>query len=180
MKRYKVTLTDEERQQLEAIVKKGNHQAAKFRRAQTLLAADESPGEKKWTDERIHDAYGMSVRQIERLRKTLVEEGFSIAACGRPAQPRLPKFDGEAEAHLIALVCGKTPEGHGRWTLRLLAGKMVEFEYVEDISHESVRQLLKKRNQAVEEALLGDPAQAKCRFRLRDGTGAGRVQTTLG
>jgi hypothetical protein len=158
MKRYKVTLTGEERQQLETIVKKGNHKAAKYRRAQTLLAADESRGGKMWTDERIHDAYGMSVRQIERLRKAFVEEGFSIAVNGRPPQPRVPKFDGDAEAHLIALACGKAPEGQIRWTLRLLADKMVEMEYVEDMSHESVRQLLKKRNQAVEEALLGDSA----------------------
>lgn len=158
MKRYKVTLTDEERKQLESMVSKGNHKASRFRRAQVLLAADESPGQKKWTDERIHDAYGMSVRQIERLRKVFIEEGFPIALDGRPPQPRMRKFDGEAEAHLIALACGKTPQGHGRWTLRLLAGKMVELEYVDDISHESVRQLLKKRNQAVEKALLGDTA----------------------
>ena len=157
MKRYKITLTDEERQQLETITGKGNHKAAKFRRAQVLLAADQSPGRKRWTDERIHEAYRMSVRQIERLRKVFVEEGFSIAIDGRPPQPRLPKFDGEAEAHLIALTCGETPQGHGRWTLRLLAEKMVELEYVEDISHESVRQLLKKRNQAVEKTLLGHP-----------------------
>lgn len=162
MKYYKVTLQDGERHQLKAIISKGSHASAKVKRSNVLLSVDESSGGKGWTDLQAHQAYGMSTRQIERLRKRFVEEGFEVALNGQKRGHRQVEFDGEVEAHIIALACGKVPEGYARWTLHLLADKAVEMDYVESISHESVRQLLKKRNKTLEKAILGDTSGSKC------------------
>jgi hypothetical protein len=96
-------------------------------------------------DQHIHETYGVSIRMIERLRERFVMEGFEIALHGKPSnQVRERKIDGDVEAHLIALTRSQVPAGHDKWTFRLLAEKMVALEYVESISHESVRQILKK------------------------------------
>jgi transposase len=141
VKKYLVTLTDEERQALDQLLAKGKAAARTLRHAQALLKADRPVG---WTDTRIADAFALSVRTVERLRQRFVEEGFD-AALKPKAVPRLPrKVDGEVEAHLVALACSDPPAGRQRWTLRLLADRLVELDLVDSISHEGVRQVLKK------------------------------------
>ena len=143
-KKYVVRLSDEERQACQEVVKKLKGSSQKVRRAQILLQADaDGPN---WPDVRIAEAYHCRVQTVENLRKRLVTEGFEPALNGKtresPPTPRL--LDGEKEAKLIALRLGKPPAGYGRWTLRLLADELVALEVVDSISHETVRQTLKK------------------------------------
>ena len=143
-KKYIVNLTSTEREVLQAIIKKGKN-ATKMKRAYVLLAADRSNDGPGLKDQHLHETYGVSIRTIERLRERFVTEGFEIALNGRASyQVRERKIDGDVEAHLIALTRSEVPDGHDKWTFRLLAEKMVVLEYVESISHESVRQTLKK------------------------------------
>jgi transposase len=140
-KKYLVTLTDEERQHLEDLISKGKTAARVIRHAHLLLRADEAAG---WTDEQIAEAFAVSTRTVERARRRFVEDGFE-AALRPPKLPRRPReIDGDVEAHLVALACSDPPEGRGRWTVRLLAQKVVELGYVEAISHEATRTTLKK------------------------------------
>ena len=144
VKTYIVRLTDEERKTLRGVIKKLKGSSQKVRRAQILLKADaDGP---IWTDARIADAFDCRVRTIEKLRKRFVEEGFEIALHGkkRSTPPRKKVLDGEQEAKVIALRLGPAPEGCGNWSLRLMANKVVELEIAESISHETVRQTLKK------------------------------------
>jgi hypothetical protein len=125
-------------------VKKLKGTSQKVRRAQVLLKADaDGPG---WTDERICEAYGCRVQTVENVRRRFVTEGFELALDGvqRQTPPTPPLLDGKAEAQVIAMRLGTPPAGYGRWTLRLLAEHLVELEIVESISHETVRQVLKK------------------------------------
>lgn len=145
MKRYRVTLSQEERAELNLLIISGKYKHTRQKRAQILLAADESEGGKKMKDEDIAQAYDVRVRTVERLRQRFVEEGYEIALQGKKRQVERKKvFDSRVETKLIALRCSDVPAGSNKWSLRLLADKMVELEYVESISHESVRQLLKK------------------------------------
>ena len=147
-KRYIVTLTSSERKSLQEIIAKGTN-ASKIKRAYMLLGADASPEGKQMTDLEIQNAYHVSARTVERLRERFVVEGFATALHGKPSEaPRPIKMDGDVEAHLIALACGEAPDGHSRWSLRLLADQMVELCYIDRMSHESVRQVLKKTNYA--------------------------------
>jgi len=156
VKKYHVTLTQAERDQLKEIIAKGKQAAAKIRRAHLLLAADESEEGLQMSDEQIKTAYHVSLRTVERLRQRFVEEGFEVALQGKSSGgPQVIKIDGEVEAHLIALRLGPVPEGRSQWTMRLLAEKMVELEYVDSISHESVRQVLKKTNSNRSSGLVG-------------------------
>jgi len=145
-KKYHVDLTETERLDLTKIVNKRKANSQIYKRSKILLAADRL-GEQSWNDKEISLAYQVSIRTIERLRKRFVEDGLSTCLKGKP---RLnldkTKFDGEVEAKLIALRCSEPEEGRTGWTLNLLADKMVELSYVESISHESVRQILKKTN----------------------------------
>jgi transposase len=144
MKKYVVTLTAEERQHLEQLLAKGKAAARTLAHAHVLLHADQADQAAGETDAEIAEAFGVSVRTVERVRQRFVEEGLE-AALKPKASPRLPrKVDGDVEAHLIALACSDPPEGRQRWTLRLLAGKLVELDLVASISHEQVRQVLKK------------------------------------
>ena len=144
-KKYIVTLTDEERTTLDGLIHSGKGAARKLTRARILLKADVSAGGPGWNDERIVEALEVGIATVERLRRRFVEEGFEAALTGRPTTRQLKyKLDGNAEAHLVALACGATPGGRSRWTLRLLAGKMVELEYIDTVSYETVRQVLKK------------------------------------
>jgi transposase len=146
-KKYHVTLTPAERERLKEIIRKGKQAAAKIRRAHLLLAADEAEDGLKMTDEQIKRAYHVSLRTVERLRQRFVEEGFEVALAAKSTGgPQVIKIDGEVEAHVIALRLGPVPEGRNRWTMRLLAEKMVELDYVDSISYETVRQVLKKTN----------------------------------
>lgn len=143
-KKYIVRLSDAERRVCEEVARKLKGTSQKVRRAQILLKADaDGPG---WTDERICQAYGCRVQTVENVRKRLVTEGLDLALDGikRQVPPTPPLLDGEAEAKVIATRLGAPPAGYGRWTLRLLAEQIVELEIVESISHETVRQVLKK------------------------------------
>jgi transposase len=119
-----------------------------FTRGRILLKADQSDNCPGWPDERISEAFDVTVQTIERVRKQLVEEGFDAVLSRRKYTQKVSrkKVDGDVEAHLVALSCSEPPAGRARWTLRLLADSIVELGYVESISHEAVRQTLKKTN----------------------------------
>jgi|TARA_B100001971_G_C18160941_1_gene521318 transposase len=142
-KKYVVDLTEEERKELERLIRSGKDSARRIRYAQALLKADAG-----WTDQRISEAFEMSTNTAQRLRQRFVEEGMDVALGARSRKPKpcRRKLDGEKEAHLIALACSRPPEGHTRWTLRMLADKMVQLCYVDTVSHETVRRVLKKTN----------------------------------
>lgn len=147
MKKYIVRLSEEERKSLKSLVSSGKGPARMFTRARILLKADVGEGGPSWPDEKIADALDVTVQTIERVRRQLVEEGLEAVLSRHKYIQKVSrkKLDGDAEAHLIALACSKTPEGYARWSLRLLADRMVELGYVESISHEAVRRVLKKR-----------------------------------
>lgn len=143
-KKYIVRLTKTERKTLKEVIKKLKGSSQKVRRAQILLKADvNGPA---WTDTRIAEAFDCRVKTIEYLRQRLVTEGFEIALNGKKRQtpPTEPLLDGKGQAKLISMRLGKPPAGYGRWTLKLLADELVALEIVESISHETVRQTLKK------------------------------------
>lgn len=143
-KKYIIALSDQERKDLTDNLRTRKSSTPIYKRSLMFLAMDKN-GDKAWKDHQIAEAYNVSTRQCIRLRKTLCEDGMDIALNGKPYKKRAPtKFDGEVEAHLIALRCSKPPCGYSSWTLRLLADEMVRLEYVESISHEGVNQLLKK------------------------------------
>ena len=146
MKKYVVTLTDVERQSLSDLVSSGKASAKKITHARILLKADAAVGGPNWPDADIASALDIGVRTVERVRERFVEQGLEAALVRKPqARPsRLPVFDGDAEARLIALACSRPPEGRARWTLRLLADRLVELEVVEAVSHETVRRSLQK------------------------------------
>lgn len=144
-KKYIVRLTEFERQELENLTKKGKTAAYKMNYARILLLSDINSIDGGWEDSSIKVALGVSVPTIERVRKRFVEKGLAAAlARKKPNHQRIPLLDGAKEAHLIVLACSEPPIGQGRWTLRMLADKMVELGYVETVSHETVRQTLKK------------------------------------
>ena len=144
-KRYLVRFSEAERTELEALVKTGRAAARKRLHAQILLKADEGEHGPAWTDAAIIKAWDVSMRTVERLRQCLVEEGLETALTGRPqARSKSPKLDGGQDAHLIALACSTPPTGRKRWSLRLLADRMVELEDVDTVSYETVRQVRKK------------------------------------
>lgn len=138
-KKYHVNLNEEEMQTLEEMISKGTMQVRKFKRGMILLKANQDK-----TDAQIMDEIGVSRPTVERIRKRYVEGGLERALNEDPRPGQARKLDGRGEAVLIATACSEVPEGHAQWTLRLLAGKLVELEVVESISHETVRQTLKK------------------------------------
>jgi len=148
MKKYIVTLTREERELLSGLVSKGKHQAQKILNALILLDCDTGDCQTtRSTNEEIARVLNISMRKIDRVKKRFVEEGFDAALDKRKAERVYArKADGEFEARLIALSCSAPPEGFARWSLRLLADKMVELNYTDSISHEAVRRVLKKTN----------------------------------
>ncbi len=144
-KKYIVSLTENERAFLEELTQKGKAAARKINHARILLKADINQENGGWNDHQISEALDVSRSTIERVRQRFVEEGLEQAINPRSKNlSKLKKIDGEAEAHLIALACSEAPKGYNRWTLRLLAEQMVVLEYVESISHETIRQVLKK------------------------------------
>jgi transposase len=149
-KKYIVTLTEAERRMLQGMLSRGRAAARKLARARILLKADAGPEGAGWNDEAIATALEVGRATVERVRKAFVEEGLE-AALERHKPRRLyeRRLDGDAEAHLIALACQKPPEGRGRWTLRLLAERMVELEYVDQVSYQTVRRTLKKMNSSL-------------------------------
>ena len=146
-KKYIVRLSKRERDVLQGVVKKLNGSSQKVRRAQILLKADEGVAGPRLSDEAIANALEVNRSTVERVRSRCVEEGFEAALRPRPSRQVHPrKLDGFQEAHLVTLACSPAPNGRGRWTLRLLADKLVELEIVDGISHETVRQTLNKTN----------------------------------
>ena len=143
-KKYIVRLSESEREQLRTVVKKLKGSSQKVRRAQILLKADVTGA--NWSDERIADAFSCRTKTVENIRKRLVEQGFDVALNGvnRQSAPTPKRLDGEQEAQVIAMRLGSPPKGYANWSLRLLARKVVELGIVESVSHETVRQTLKK------------------------------------
>jgi transposase len=140
VKKYVVELTAEERVELEALTSKNKADRNKVVKAFALLKADEG-----WLDEAIVEAYNISLRTVERIRERFVEEGLEAALNRKPSnRVYRRKIEGDEEAHLIALCCSDPPEGHARWTMQLLADKMVELEYVDSISDETIRTVLNR------------------------------------
>lgn len=146
MVKFLVTLTDEERCFLRKMVSSGKGAARKLLHGRILLQADASPEGMRYTDEAIAEALGVSLSTIHRVRQHVVEESFETALNPRrpPRRPDKVTSNGEVEQQLIALACGEPPRGRGRWTVRLLADRMVELGYVARASRETVRQALKK------------------------------------
>lgn len=149
-KKYIVTLTVDERLILEEIIKKGKSTAYKRLYAEILLKSDTGEEGPCWIDQKIVESFETSLRTVERVRQRLVEKGLE-AALSRVKQQKVRscKLDGDQEAHLIALTCSEPPEGRSSWTLKLLAEQMVELEHVDELSYETVRRVLKKRNQTL-------------------------------
>lgn len=146
--RYKVTLEKQEREMLQELATRGKHGSQKILNALILLGCDEGPfQERKQTAQQIADVLPVSMRKVDRVKRRFVEHGLEAALDKQKAQRQYSrKADGEFEARLIALSCGKPPRGRARWSLRLLADKMVELEYVDSVSYETVRRTLKKTN----------------------------------
>lgn len=145
MKKYRVTLKEDELLELQTIVNKGSHKSQKVLNALILLNSNEKEGEVKPGNEEISKILHISMRKIDRVKQRFVEEGLKIALNGHPKDREyLRKVDGDLEAHLIALSCSQAPEGFACWSLRMLADKAVELGYAESLSHETVRRVLKK------------------------------------
>lgn len=147
MVHYKVTLTKKEREELSAIIAKGKHTSQQYRNACILLNCDDGKFGQKIPNDQIARVLQITSKTVERLKQRFVEEGFE-ACMDRKPYPAKEKLiaDGDFEAHLIAICCSKSPDGYARWSLRMLADKMVELKYAESVSHETVRQVLKKTN----------------------------------
>jgi hypothetical protein len=148
MKKYIVTLTKDERELLGELIAKGKHRSQKILNALILLGCDEGEyQEKRSTNEELSNVLYISMRKIDRVKKKFVLEGLDIALNGKKgSRVYAKKVDGDFEAHLIALSCSEPPKGFARWSLRLLADRVIELEYIDNISHETIRRILKKTN----------------------------------
>ncbi len=148
MKKFTVTLTKDERAELNEISSKGKHRSQKVLNALILLGCDEGEyQDNRSINEEISRVLKTSMRKIDRVKKRFVVDGLDIALNGRKgSRVYAKKADGDFEAHLVALSCSNPPEGFSRWSLRLLADRVVELNYIDSISHESIRRILKKTN----------------------------------
>ena len=149
MKQYVVELTSEERSQLQQIVAKGNTTGYRIKYAHILLKADQGKDGPGWSDPKIAEAFECNLSTVYRLRKRLVENGFdAVLQHGNTGKRKQRKLDGKAEAYLIALACSAPPKGRKHWSMRLLAERLVALEQIDidSVSHETVRQVLKKTN----------------------------------
>src|ERR1700692_2991047 len=165
VKRYVVRLSADERERLEALIRKGKSPAQRLLKARILLKADVSEAGEGWSDSRIIKALETSVSMVYRVRKQLVEEGLEAVLRRKPrATPAVPPiFDGEKEAKLIALACSKPPKGRARWTLRLVESKVVELDIVDRASDSTIGRVLKKHSQAPSTRTMGHSAQSQQR-----------------
>lgn len=175
--RYRVTLTVEERQALEAITTRGEHNSQRVLNAPILLGCGEGPlQEKNLTRQQLVDTLPVSLKKIDRVKRRFVDEGLEVAPAKRKAEREyVRKADGDFEAHLVALSCIQPPEDHARWSLRLLAGEVVELGYIDSISHDTVRRVRRQRVETVEEQAVGDPAQGERGDCGSGGARAGRL-----
>ncbi len=146
MKKYIVTLTENERKSLTIITSKGKHRSQKVINSLILLGCDEGEFQKERSpNKELAKVLNISMKRIDRVKKRFVKEGIDVAIEGRKSSRIYKKMtDGDFEAHLIALSCSEPPEGFARWSLRLLADKVVEHEYIDKVSHETIRRVLKK------------------------------------
>ena len=146
MKKYLVTLTEDERITLGALTSKGKHRSQKILNALILLGCDEGQFRAtRSTNEELARVLNISMRKIDRLKKRFVVDGLEVALNGsKGSRIYAKKADGDFEAHLVALSCSEPPKGFARWSLRLLADKVVELDYIDSVSHETVRRVLKK------------------------------------
>ena len=163
MKKYIVELAKDERETLCALTSKGKHKSQKILNALILLGCDEGEYQKKRsTNEEMARILNISMKKIDRVKKRFVMEGIEVALNGRKgSRIYAKKVDADFEAHLVAVSCSEPPEGFARWSLRLLADKVVELDYIDSISHETVRSILKKRNQAMATKRMGNSTRAK-------------------
>lgn len=146
-KKYIVTLTPQERRMLQEMLSRGRTAARKLAHARILLKADVSDGAPAWGDDAIARGLEVGRATVERVRQAFVEEGLPAALERRKSSRQYERLlDGDGEAHLVALACGQAPEGRSRWTLRLLAERMVQLEYVDEISKDTIGRVLKKTN----------------------------------
>src|SRR5258705_8551461 len=177
VKKYVVRLSGEERERLEALLRKGKSPAQRLLKARILLKADVSQSGEGWSDRRIIEALETSASMVYRVRKQLVEDGFeAVLSRKQRAMPAVARiFDGEKEAKLIALACSKLPKGRARWTLRLLENKVVELHIVDRASDSTIGRTLKKHSQAASPTAMGHSAQGQQRVRSRHGRGAGHL-----
>jgi len=147
MVKYRIALTKAERAELMSIIGKGHHSSQTYRSAYVLLNCDEGKYSQKMTNEQISQVLKVGMRTIDRVKKRYVEGGLEAVLERKPSSRVYEKIvDGDLEAHLIALSCSKPPKGFAKWSLRLLADKMVELNYTDRISYETVRRVLKKTN----------------------------------
>ena len=148
MKKYVVTLTQDERRQLSTIASKGKNRSQTVVNALILLACDDGEfQETRSINQTISSVLQISMRKIDRLKRRFIEDGLEAALNGRPTQRQYTKkADGDFEAHLVALSCSQPPEGFARWSLRLLADQVVAFDYIDEVSYETIRRVLKKTN----------------------------------
>ena len=155
--RYRVTLTKEERKELDAMTHRGKTHARRFIHARALLLCDAGADGPAWNVADVATALGVTSRAIEHLKKRFVEDGIEAALDRKPREkpPREVVFDGAFEARLITLACSDAPEGHRRWTVRLLADKAVELRFAESVSHMTVQRVLKKTNLSLTSASIG-------------------------
>ncbi len=163
MKKYIVTLTKDERKSLSDLASKGKQKSQKILNALILLGCDEGEYQtERSTNEEIARVLHISMRKIDRVKKRFVEDGLD-AALDNKKRNRIytKKTDGDFEAHLVALSCSEPPEGFARWSLRLLADKVIELNYIDSISHETIRRILKKRNQTLAKQEMGNSTRAK-------------------
>lgn len=155
--KYRIHLTADERSMLEQIVTKGRHSSQKILNALILLSCDDGPYQtNRLTNDQIASILPVSMKKIDRVKKRCVEHGVEVALEKQKAERTYAKkADGDLEAHLIATCCSSPPEGYSRWSLRLLADKMVELHYTDSISHETIRRVLKKTNYSLGERNSG-------------------------
>lgn len=146
--KYRLSLTPQERAELETLVRKGKHSSQKVLNALILLNCDEqAPTRRTLKDQQIADVLNISAMKLHRVKQRFVDEGLEVALNGHKGiRTYEKKADGEFEAHLVALSCSAPPPGHARWSLRLLADKVVELQYIDSVSYETIRRVLKKTN----------------------------------
>ncbi len=179
-KKYVIELKRNERKRLLELVQNGKGSAKALTHARILLKADQTKSRPSWTDEAIHDAFDVSVATVERVRQTYVSRGLDAALKRRSrSQERTRRLDGKQEAHLIALACSEPPTAHEHWTLRLLADRMVQLEYVRSSRMKPSAVRSKKRTQAVVETGMVHSPQSQWRICGADGRSAGSLRKTV-